>query len=178
MERTGMSSDGIRKSTKGWEISPSGEMALGSNKIVVIDEPTVPAMAAMKEAAKAEAARVDAAKTEVSAPPADEPRSRRTTLETFNDELAVLERPIEGDVEYADEKRPRRWSHVAAFIVTVAIVGGGGAFAISRHRAAVAAQAQGQPAAPTPPSSRRRLWRLRPSPPPSSRPSRAPSARR
>ena len=35
-----------------------------------------------------------------------EARQRRSTLETFNDELAVLERPLEGDVEYVDEPKP------------------------------------------------------------------------
>jgi hypothetical protein len=149
-----MSSDGItRKSTKGWEISPSGGMSLGKSNVVVIEEPTVPAMAAMNEAAKAEAAQAEAAKseaaqTEVSAAPPDEPRPRRTTLDLFNDEMAVMERPIEGDVEYVDEKPPSRWRPLAAFIGVVAVVGVGGAFLISHRHSAVAARAADSAAAP------------------------------
>ena len=138
-----MSSNGTRKSTKGWETGPSGE-AFGSNNIVVIDEPTVPAMAAMNEAARAEAvraeaSRTEAAKTEVSAPSGEAARPRRSTLETFNEELAVLERPLEGDVEYIDEKPPRRWPRqLGMFVGAVALVGLGGVLVMSRHKMSVA----------------------------------------
>ena len=49
----------------------------------------------------------------------------RSTLETFNDELAVLERPLEGDVEYIDEPKPSRWRR--GFFAVVVMVGVGGA---------------------------------------------------
>lgn len=37
------------------------------------------------------------------------PRMRKTTLEHFNDEMSVLDRPLEGEVEFYDEPRRRRW---------------------------------------------------------------------
>ncbi|HEY7373712.1 MAG TPA: hypothetical protein VIF57_16235 [Polyangia bacterium] len=148
-----MTSNGTRKPTKGWDSGPSGETALGSNNVVVIEEPTVPAMAAMDEAARAEVARAEAdraqaARTEVSGPPAEAARPRRSTLETFNDEMAVLERPLEGDVEYVDEKPPRRWpQRLGLFVGAVALVGIAGSLVMSRHKAAVARVDQMPPAA-------------------------------
>jgi hypothetical protein len=153
MEEIGMSSNGTRKSTKGWETGASGEMSLGGNNIVVLEEPTVPAMAAMSEAARAEAARAEAdraqtARPEVSGAPVEAPRPRRSTLETFNEEMAVLERPLEGDVEYIDEKLPPRWpQRIGLFVGVVALVGIGGSLVMSRHRAAVA------PVEPAPPAA-------------------------
>ncbi|HEY4393446.1 MAG TPA: hypothetical protein VGP64_05270 [Polyangia bacterium] len=37
------------------------------------------------------------------------PRMRKTTLENFNDEMSVLDHPLEEEVEFYDEPRPRRW---------------------------------------------------------------------
>jgi hypothetical protein len=130
-----MSSDGNKhKPTQGWAISSNGEMALGSNKMVVIDEPPQPPEPRQPTS--------PTAKTEVAGAAPEPQRARRTTLDLFNDEMAVMDRPIEGDVEYLDEKPPSRWRGVAAFCATVALVGGGGAFLISHHRSAVAAQSE------------------------------------
>jgi hypothetical protein len=70
-----------------------------------------------------------------------EARQRRSTLETFNDELSVLERPLEGDVEYVDEPKPSRWRPIG-FAAVVVMVGVGGALFVSRHRASAEAQAK------------------------------------
>src|SRR5215831_19500326 len=102
-----MSSDGIRKQTLGWEITANGGMAPKASEVVVIDErPQVSA-----------AIPIDSGAIIIDTPPPPPPpaiaqpeRGRRSTLETFNDEMAVLERPLEDDVEYVDEKPPRRWS--------------------------------------------------------------------
>jgi hypothetical protein len=138
-----MSSDGIRKQTLAWEISPSGGMSRGGGQVVNIDD--VPAVSA--------AIPIDSGAIVVEepvGPPEHHQRQRRSTLDTFNDEMAVLERPLEGDVEYVDEKPPTRWRAAAAFITTVAIVGGGGAFMIHRHRAGLAAhELPSRPAAVT-----------------------------
>jgi hypothetical protein len=80
------------------------------------------------------------------------PRPRRSTLETFNDEMAALDRPIEGEVEYFDEAPPpSRWRQAGGLVVVMAIVGVGGALLISRHRAAADPHAQASPpVAPAP----------------------------
>jgi hypothetical protein len=134
-----MSSDGIRKQTLGWDINASGGMAPKASEVVVIEAP--PQISA--------AIPIDSGAIIVDTPPPPppEPRGRRSTLETFNDEMAVLERPLEDEVEYIDEKPPRRWGHVAAFVATVTLVGGGGAYLLSQHRAAAAA-ARGEPVQP------------------------------
>jgi hypothetical protein len=129
---TSMSSDGIRKQTLGWEISPSGGMSRGGGQVVKIDEAT-----AISAAIPIDSGAIVV--EEPLAPPEQHQRQRRSTLDTFNDDMAILEAPLEGDVEYVDEARPRRWQQVAAFIGTVVIVGGGGAFLIHRHRAGLAA---------------------------------------
>ncbi|HMF41131.1 MAG TPA: hypothetical protein VKQ32_10565 [Polyangia bacterium] len=141
-----MSSDGIRKATLGWEISPTGGMTNNGGKVVAIEE--VPAVSSGAIAIESGAIVIDEPPPLPVPPVQMEPRPRRTTLERFNDEMAVLERPLEGEVEYIDEKPPRRWRHYAAFAATVAIVGGGGAFLISHHRAAVAARVERAPEAP------------------------------
>jgi hypothetical protein len=77
-------------------------------------------------------------------------RPRKTTLETFNEELAVLERPLEGDVEYYDERpRPRRGGS-GAIIVAVVLLGAGGGYLYSRAQpaAGVATAAPAPVAAP------------------------------
>jgi len=70
---------------------------------------------------------------------AETERPRRSTLETFNDELAVLERPLEGDVEYVDEPRKSRLRPIG-FAAVMVVVGVGGALFMSRHRAAEQAE--------------------------------------
>ena len=78
----------------------------------------------------------------------DPPRPRRSTLETFNEELSVLDRPLEAEVEYYDEAPPRlsAWRRMGMFVGVAALIGVGGAVMMSRHRAHAAAAAQ--PAAP------------------------------
>jgi hypothetical protein len=51
-------------------------------------------------------------------------RPRKTTLETFNEELAILDRPLENDVEYIDERPPRRqaWQGMSAIVISTALV--------------------------------------------------------
>ena len=95
-------------------------------------------------------------------------RPRKNTIERFNDELSVLERPLEGDVEYYDETPPpSRWRRWGAFVLVAGLTCGGSLFAM-RHfsqreavaqssplRAAIAAPAVAAPtvAPPSPPSS-------------------------
>ena len=62
-------------------------------------------------------------------------RPRRSTLETFNEELAVLDRPIEGDVEYYDEIPPVRRFRLLPVAAAVFTVAGGALLAVSGHRA-------------------------------------------
>ena len=80
----------------------------------------------------------------------DPPRPRRSTLETFNEEMAVLDRPLDGEVEYYDEApvRPSAWRRVGMFVAVAAIIGVGGSVVMSRHRAQAAASAE--PASPAP----------------------------
>lgn len=61
-------------------------------------------------------------------------RPRRSTLETFNEELAVLDRPIEGDVEYYDELPPKRRSWLRPVGVALVAIIGGGFLALSGHQ--------------------------------------------
>ena len=78
----------------------------------------------------------------------DPPRPRRSTLETFNEEMSVLDRPLEGEVEYYDEAPSRlsAWRRVGMFVGVAVLIGVGGAVVMSRHHAQAAAAAQ--PAAP------------------------------
>ena len=49
-------------------------------------------------------------------------RPRKNTIERFNDELSVLERPLEGDVEYYDETPPpARLRKVVAFVLAAGL---------------------------------------------------------
>jgi hypothetical protein len=77
-------------------------------------------------------------------PPA--PRARKNTFERFNDEMAVLDGPLqEQDVEYYDEPQPRRW-RVRAIGLALFAVSCGGYLAVSRHHAPVSAEAAPAPA--------------------------------
>jgi len=54
-------------------------------------------------------------------------RPRKTTLETFNEELAVLDRPLEGDVEYIDERpQQRQRGGISAIIIGTVFFAGAG----------------------------------------------------
>ena len=72
----------------------------------------------------------------------DPPRGRKSTLECFNDELSVLERPLESDVEYFDDPPPSRWRGRGVAVIVAAAVVGCGAFllravASGTHRVSV-----------------------------------------
>ncbi len=82
-------------------------------------------------------------------------RPRKTTLENFNEELAILDRPLEGDVEYYDE-RPRRqprWPGMSTVIIGFALFAGAGAlfFSHSDPETIIAAAQAAAASAPTPP---------------------------
>src|SRR5262245_59285362 len=79
----------------------------------------------------------------------DDPTRRpHSTLETFNLEMAPLNRPIEGDVEYEDEP-PSRWRRAGAFVGIVLFVGLAGSLMIARQQSKAAARAEAkQPQAP------------------------------
>lgn len=90
-------------------------------------------------------------------------RPRKNTMERFNDELSVLERPLEGDIEYYDEAPPpARWRKLGAFVLVAGLTCGGSLFVMrhSSHREAVAPSSATVSAAPaaaapgaSPPSS-------------------------
>ena len=67
------------------------------------------------------------------------PRPRRSTLETFNEELAILDRPIEVEVEYYDEAPPKRRFGMGAIAAALLLLAGGGFLTLSGHRTAVLA---------------------------------------
>ena len=60
-------------------------------------------------------------------------RKRRSTLDLFNDEMSVLERPLENDVEYYDEVPPPSHGKKVAMFVTAAALTSGGALVAMRH---------------------------------------------
>jgi hypothetical protein len=62
-------------------------------------------------------------------------RPRRTTLEAFNDEMAVLDRPLESEVEYYDEKPPARRGKLGAIVGVVLVLGSAGFLLLSRASA-------------------------------------------
>lgn len=78
-------------------------------------------------------------------PPAA-PRIRKTTLEHFNEEMSVLDRPLEGEVEFYDEPKPRRW-RVPATGAAIFLVSCGAYLGVLRHRSTAAALAAPAPAA-------------------------------
>jgi len=77
-----------------------------------------------------------------------DPRPRKTTIETFNDELAVLDRPLENDVEYYDEKPPSRWPKITSVLFGVVVIGAASGLVFVKMRSSNAAPAQA--AAPAP----------------------------
>jgi hypothetical protein len=69
---------------------------------------------------------------------AEQGRVRRSTIERFNDELAVLDRPLEEDVEYYDDPPPRSpWRRVVAVAGGAALLGGLAAFVFTHRSATV-----------------------------------------
>jgi hypothetical protein len=75
------------------------------------------------------------------------PRVRKTTLDNFNEEMSVLDRPMEVEVEFYDEPRPRRW-RVPAIGAAIFVLSCGAYLGLLRHRrAAEAASAATVPAA-------------------------------
>ena len=76
------------------------------------------------------------------AEPAGPGRVRRSTLERFNDELSVLDRPLEAEVEYYDDPPRRPWRRAAAALGVLALVGAGAfttVLALGRRSASAAA---------------------------------------
>lgn len=132
-------SDARRVPTRGWSFSATGGMSRTEDEVIAIEEVEPdPASAPIASAPEAAAQ-------------AQPTRKRRSTLDTFNDEMSVLERPIDGEVEYFDEKPPSRWPRFLGFVAVMVVVGVGGSFLISRHRAAAGTQAlAAQPSPPAP----------------------------
>ena len=106
-----------RLPTQGWTFSPTGGMTRNSGEVVVIEEaPSVPSPVDRREE--------PTAPKHVMPPPL--PAGRKSTIELFNDDLAVLDRPLEGEVEYFDDAQPpSRWRQGVAFFAVVVVVGVG-----------------------------------------------------
>ena len=142
-----MSIDGTRKQTKGWEINAAGQMVnIAAGDGIVIDEDTpIAESAAMPITDSA------VVKTEPPPVPNSRGRERPKTLDFFNDEMAVVDRPREGAVEGVDEAPPpSRWGRVGMFAVVVAVMGVGGGVVLSRRHAAVESRAQASQPATSP----------------------------
>jgi hypothetical protein len=107
-----MSSEGRRKETRAWETS--GGMSRSPGQVVVIDDAPQS---------------TDAVEIVEDDPPsAGRVRVRKTTLESFNEEMAVLDRPLASEVEYVDEapapSRMKRLTIVAGVFVVMVVSGG------------------------------------------------------
>ncbi|HEY6476952.1 MAG TPA: hypothetical protein VI456_10250 [Polyangia bacterium] len=62
------------------------------------------------------------------------PRVRKTTLDNFNEEMSVLDRPLdEVEVEFYDEPKPRRW-RVPAIGAAIFALSCGAYLGVLRHR--------------------------------------------
>jgi hypothetical protein len=61
-----------------------------------------------------------------------EQRTRRSTIERFNDEMAVLDRPLENEAEYYEEPPPRKRRRLG-MVAGAALVLGAGAFLAWSH---------------------------------------------
>jgi len=156
-----MSTDGTRKMTKGWEISPTGKMVNitgGVDGIVVDEGLPVTDSAVVKTEPPPLPGMSRAPVPPAPMPPSAPVRNQKSTLETFNAEMSLLERPLEGEVEYFDEAPPpSRWRRVGLFAGIVVVMGLGGGLVLSRQRQATAetpAQAAAQPAPAAAPAAR------------------------
>ena len=153
-----MSSNGTRKETRGWEIGSTGQMVNISTDDVGIEElpPSGPivvnAGGTPPPVPHAPPKKRNDVTTDAMAMLNRPPRERKSTLDTFNDEMSLLDRPLEGDVEYADEApRPSRMRGVALFAGVVLGMGLAGGVILSRRHAAAPPSVQAaQPAAPAP----------------------------
>jgi hypothetical protein len=132
-------SNGSRVPTRGWSIGANGSMERVSEEVIAIED-LEPLSGPIPEAGP----------TKPDVPSVPPPRPRRTSVEVFNDEMAVLDRPLEGDVEYIDEAPTSRWRKAGGFMAVVILVGVGGALVMSRHRAETAARDQQGATAPAP----------------------------
>ena len=74
------------------------------------------------------------------------PRVRTTTLDRFNQEMSVLDQPLDGEVEYYDEPQPRRW-RVPAIGMAIFALTFGGYLTAARYRHAPQVSAR-EPSAP------------------------------
>lgn len=75
----------------------------------------------------------DGTPTPVGEGPGEGEQSRRTALERFNAELAVLDRPLEDDIEYYDDPPPvSRWRRAGATLGLFMMLGGVTSFAVAR----------------------------------------------
>src|SRR4051812_12612070 len=148
-----MSSNGTRKETRGWEISSTGQMInVGTGDVAIEELPpsgpiVVGAVGTPPPVPHAPPARQRARDSDAMAM-LDRPRGRKSTLDNFNEEMAVLDRPLEGDVEYADEApRRSRMRGVALFAGVVLGMGLGGGVMLSRRHAAAPPSAEAAPPA-------------------------------
>jgi hypothetical protein len=148
-----MSSNGTRKETRGWEISSTGQMInVGTDDVAIEELPpsgpiVVGAVGTPPPVPHAPPARQRARDSDAMAM-LDRPRGRKSTLDNFNDELSVLDRPLEGDVEYADElPRRSRMRGVALFAGVVLGMGLAGGVILSRRHAAAPSRAEAAPSA-------------------------------
>jgi len=118
-----MSSDGRRKETRGW--ATTGGTHRSSGQVVVIDD--TPLISGAVEIVE-------------DAPTGVQPvRARKSTLETFNEEMAILDRPLDSEVEYIDEAPPpSRLKRMRALIGVVMVMGVGAGLFLSRRQPAVA----------------------------------------
>jgi hypothetical protein len=62
-------------------------------------------------------------------------RIRRSTLERFNDEMSLLDHPVEPDIdpEFYEPEPPSKRPRIVATLVAALVVGGGGLLFLSRH---------------------------------------------
>jgi hypothetical protein len=131
-----MSSNGKRTQTLAWDAT--GAMSRSSGQVVMVDD--TPLISGAIEIIE-------------DGPSSEEPvRERKSTLQAFNEELAVLERPLEGEVEYVDEAPPpSRLKRMGISVgVVLTLMGIGGGIWLSRRQAAAGSltQAEQQAAAP------------------------------
>jgi hypothetical protein len=68
-----------------------------------------------------------------------EPRTRRSTIERFNDEMAVLDRPLENEGEYFEEEPPRKGRRLGVLACAAFALGAAAFMLWSRVSGAVAA---------------------------------------